>query len=59
VDHYQQENIVTDPVGGMQLNKLFAPAHTEHQGQAYYFCVDECRQKFAQASSCYIGRKSS
>jgi len=42
-DHYQQENIVTDPVCGMRANKAFAPAQMTYRGQTYYFCIAEYR----------------
>jgi YHS domain-containing protein len=47
-DHHQQENIVTDPVCGMKVSKAFAPAQMAYQGQTYYFCIPECRARFAE-----------
>jgi YHS domain-containing protein len=47
-NHYQQDNIVADPVCGMQVNKAFAPAQTTYRGKTYYFCVAECRARFAE-----------
>jgi len=47
-EQYQRENTVTDPVCGMQISKAWAPAQMEYQGQIYYFCLDECRAKFAE-----------
>ena len=35
-----------DPVCGMEVDEKTAPARTQHQGRTYYFCSDECRQKF-------------
>ena len=53
-DHYQRENTVTDPVCGMQINKAWAAARMEYQGQTYYFCLEECRTKFAEDPLRYV-----
>jgi YHS domain-containing protein len=53
-DAYQEENIVTDPVCGMRVNKAFAPAHMTHGGQTYYFCVPECQARFAENPERYL-----
>ena len=60
--HYQEKNIVTDPVCGMRINKAFAPAQMTYQGRAYYFCVSECRARFAEDPERYLagrGREQS
>ncbi|MFO0890938.1 MAG: YHS domain-containing protein [Isosphaeraceae bacterium] len=44
---YQRDNTVTDPVCGMQINKAWASSRMEYSGETYYFCVEECREKFA------------
>jgi YHS domain-containing protein len=46
LEPYQAENLVSDPVCGMRLNRIHAPAQAEYQGVQYYFCVEECRRKF-------------
>ena len=53
-DHHQQENIVTDPVCGMRVNKAFAPAQMTYGGQTYYFCIAECRARFAENPKRYL-----
>ena len=53
-DHYQRENTVTDPVCGMQINKAWAAAQMEYQGRPYYFCLEECRAKFAEDPERYV-----
>lgn len=53
---YQAANFAVDPVCGMSVNKVFAPASLEHGGNQYYFCLDECRQKFAADPGRYLGR---
>jgi YHS domain-containing protein len=53
-ERYQRENIVIDPVCGMQINKAYAAARMEYHGQTYYFCVEECRAKFAENPPIYV-----
>jgi YHS domain-containing protein len=55
-DHHQGENIVTDPVCGMKVNKVFAAAQMEYGGRTYYFCVPECRLRFAEKPERYVAR---
>ena len=55
-DHYQQDNLVTDPVCGMRVNKAFAPAQMTYRGRTYYFCVTECRARFAENPVRYLAR---
>lgn len=40
--------MVTDPVCGMEIDSSQAPAQTIHNGQAYYFCSEECRRTFEE-----------
>jgi YHS domain-containing protein len=54
LEHYQGENIVTDPVCGMSVNKAHAPAQIDYEGKTYFFCVEECRQKFAESPDRYL-----
>jgi YHS domain-containing protein len=53
-DHYQTENLVTDPVCGMQINKVYAAAQMSYQGKTYYFCLEECQRKFARDPERYF-----
>jgi YHS domain-containing protein len=53
-DHHQEENIVTDPVCGMRVNKAFAPAEITYRGKTYYFCIPECRRRFAENPERYL-----
>lgn len=54
IDPYQQENLVTDPVCGMRFNKLSAAAEMQLGGRVFYFCVRECRDKFAADPHRYV-----
>lgn len=47
-DSYQDENRVTDPVCGMRLNKVSAPAWCEFGGHTFYFCTEGCRTRFLE-----------
>jgi YHS domain-containing protein len=53
-DQHQEENIVADPVCGMKVNKAFAPAQMEYRGRTYYFCIPECRARFADNPERYL-----
>jgi YHS domain-containing protein len=35
-----------DPVCGMQVDEKAAKFKSSYQGQTYYFCAQECKQKF-------------
>ncbi len=37
-----------DPVCGMQIDEKQAAGTSEHQGQTFYFCSPNCKQKFDQ-----------
>jgi YHS domain-containing protein len=54
VDQYQAENVVTDPVCGMRLNRVHASAQTEYRGVKHYFCVEDCRRKFLTEPDRYL-----
>jgi YHS domain-containing protein len=57
---YQSDNMATDLVCGMPVNKLHAAAQMVHHGVTYYFCVEDCRKKFAEDPERYIiGKKVS
>jgi YHS domain-containing protein len=54
---YQHDNLVVDPVCGARINKLLAGACEEVNGQTFYFCMDQCRQKFLENSLRYLHGK--
>jgi YHS domain-containing protein len=54
VEQYQTENLVTDPVCGMQINKAFAAAQMKYQGKMYYFCLEDCLRKFDADPGMYL-----
>ena len=40
--------MVKDPVCGMEIDSSQAAAQTIYEGQAYYFCSQECRRTFEE-----------
>lgn len=38
--------MATDPVCGMSIDEKAAPVRTTYAGQQYYFCSNDCFQKF-------------
>ena len=57
VDQYQQDNMVVDPVCGMRINRADAEATAEYEGRTYYFCIEQCRQKFLSQPEHYGTRR--
>jgi YHS domain-containing protein len=55
IDQYQTDNLVTDPVCGMRINKNHAAAQMKYQGRIYYFCLEECLRKFDADPGMYLG----
>jgi Cu+-exporting ATPase len=55
---YQIDNVVTDPVCGMAVNKASAPARMDYRGTVYCFCVEQCRQRFAADPEHYLSAQS-
>ena len=43
-----------DPVCKMEVNPASAEAQSEYQGQAFYFCSIQCKQKFDANPERYI-----
>jgi P-type Cu+ transporter len=44
---------VKDPVCGMMVDDQNAPARSTHQGRTYYFCAQDCKEKFDANPSRY------
>jgi Cu+-exporting ATPase len=47
-----------DPVCGMNVNPASAKAHTQHNGQTFYFCCNGCAQEFQQDPAKYLSTPS-
>ena len=47
---------VKDPVCGMEFDESQAEAQTTYNGQAYYFCSQECRKTFEENPEEFVGK---
>lgn len=47
---------ITDPVCAMSINPHEALAQTNYRGQTYYFCSQECREKFEKHPEKYAAQ---
>jgi Cu+-exporting ATPase len=56
-DQWEVENMAIDPVCGMQVDEKTA-AKTTHAGKTYYFCSEECKNKFCAKPSQYTGEEA-
>lgn len=54
---YQQDNMETDPVCGMPVNRNWAKAQMEYRGRTYYFCIEDCRTRFAAEPERYAAKR--
>jgi Cu+-exporting ATPase len=46
---------VLDPVCGMTISPADAVGHVEHKGQTYYFCSDQCLERFRATPEEFLG----
>ena len=53
-------NTQQDPVCNMQVNEKDAASRSEYQGQTYFFCSQNCKEKFDRNPQQYVkqGAKS-
>ena len=49
---------VTDPVCGMTFDSSQAEAQSTYQGQAYFFCSQECRKLFDENPQQYLSNQA-
>lgn len=54
---YQEDNMETDPVCGMPVNRNWAEAKMEYEGRTYYFCIEDCRRQFAAEPERYAAKR--
>lgn len=47
---------VKDPVCGMEFDESQAEAQATHNGQAYYFCSEDCRKTFEENPEEFVGK---
>lgn len=48
----------TDPVCGMSVDPAHAAAESNYEGQRYFFCSENCRQRFEENPTSYTAGKS-
>lgn len=48
-----EEDAVVDPVCGMKVKKSEAKVTYEYNGKTYYFCMEECKEKFVKNPEMY------
>jgi len=48
--------MVKDPVCGMEIDESQAAAQTTHDGQAYFFCSEDCRNTFENDPKEFVGK---
>ena len=46
----ESKTVTKDPVCGMTVDAATA-IHAEREGETFYFCSDQCRQKFLSKSA--------
>jgi Cu+-exporting ATPase len=54
LNEYQADNLVTDPVCNMRINRAYAPAQVQYRGETHYFCLPVCREKFLEDPERYL-----
>ena len=54
----ETEQLVRDPVCGMELERADAVGASDYRGQVYFFCSDDCKQRFLAAPSSFVSAAS-
>ena len=52
--HAEDEGLAVDPVCGMKVKKEDAKFTHVHNDKTYYFCSEECKDKFVKAPGNYV-----
>ena len=47
-------NTHRDPVCSMQVDEKNAAGQSEYQGQTYYFCSENCKERFDENPQQYV-----
>lgn len=55
--HAHPEDAAYDPVCNMKVKKEEAAATHEYDGKTYYFCMEQCKEKFVQNPEKYIQKQ--
>lgn len=54
--HKDQTETYKDPVCGMEISRLTAPASYKYNGKIYYFCAEMCRDQFESEPDKYLAK---
>lgn len=49
-------NVVRDPVCGMEINPENAEERSAFEGEIFYFCSDQCRNRFDEDPGRFVKR---
>ena len=49
---------VTDPVCGMTIDSNSAPGTSKYQGITYYFCSDQCKERFDAKPGSFVDKSA-
>ena len=52
---YQRDRQVADPVCGMTSHRWEAATSVQHNRRTWFFCTDECRERFEADPARYVG----
>jgi len=52
----KEKAMAKDPVCGMTIDENHAAARSEYQGQTFYFCSQDCKNKFDRDPATYADR---
>lgn len=56
--HNPQQNLVHDPVCGMQVSAAVTEHHVEHHRHAYHVYSEGCRDKFVADPALFLHRRA-
>jgi YHS domain-containing protein len=52
-----EKAMATDPVCGMEVDPEQAVATADYEGKTYFFCAEECKEKFEKDPGKYVPMK--
>lgn len=54
----EEADTAVDPTCGMKIKKSEAKINYEYEGKTYYFCSEECKEKFVKEPEKYIKKEA-
>ena len=52
------DEVATDPVCGMRISRAAAAATADYRGHPYYFCSDQCHERFTREPTAFVDAKA-